>query len=290
MAAGILITISNLYYFLPEYIIATALALFTFSLIDRIRKPKIAPMLNRDSTSEGWICLCSSFLSRLSKSGAKILEFHTPEILPIAPIGGLASPFSKRQGPITGPVLLKNDPYVYARSYPREKLPKGEIYDDNTMFFIYRVAISVSVWGGSFLLITPFQYLHFFLPNFGLSVDVLIDVILGVSIFESIITGIATKTGKDSLWILITELLVVALVSSSLYLPAMSWFRAEVLLSQVLIYVIIVILVSVITLLAFFIGKKKYTFIISFSFASLAYAIFFSTTIINILTFVLARV
>ncbi|MEM0155072.1 MAG: hypothetical protein QW597_00480 [Thermoplasmataceae archaeon] len=290
MAAGIIISISNIYFFLPEYFIATALALLTFNLIDRIRKPKIVPVLPKNPTSDDWIILCCSFRSILSQSKSEILEFYAQELLSTGMSEKLVTPVSKRKTPIPAPILLKKESSFTASVYPRERLPDSEIYQEDNLFFIYRVAISVSVWGGSFLLITPFNYLRFFLPNFGLSVNVLIDVVLGVSIFESIITGIATKTGKNYLWILVTEFLVVLLVSSALFLPAMSWFRAEPLIPQLLIYLILIMLVSVITVLAFLIGKRRYTFVLSFVFASVAYAIFLSTTIINIITFVLARV
>lgn len=293
MAGGVAISFSNIIYFLPEYMIATILALLMFVLIDRVRKPKIIPVLQRDSIIFSWMELCGTLASPLPSNEGKYKVPFSLEILPTSISKGLASLVKDHLERVSGtisPKLIRthNSPVVY--QYPRMRLPFRELFDDDTAFFIYRIAISVTIWSGAFLLITPFQYLHFFLPNFGTSIDIIIDVIIGVSIFESIVTAIATHTGRDYTWILITEFLVVLLASISLYLPAMLWFRAEAISLQIVTYLVLILLISIITVLAFFIGKKRYTFILSFAFAIISYSLFIFTTAINIAGYIIPRI
>ncbi|MHB1708865.1 MAG: hypothetical protein ACYCT2_05265 [Thermoplasmataceae archaeon] len=286
----IVLSLSNLLYFLPEYIIATALSLVSFELVDRIRKPKVGVKARIEGTMESWIGFCAGFFSYVDDRPDDFLD----STFDLKIVSSSPSLSTRRSGsyvadgyPSFNPVIQRITPFDRRAMYPVEKKQSSQPFVNGPAFYLYRTAISVTVWSGAFLLITPFRYLRFFLPNFGFGIDILIDVIIGVAVFESVITAIATKTGRNSTWMLVTEFLVVLVASAALFSPAMAWFRTETRFMQLEIYSLLIFFISAITILAFLIGKKSYTFMLSFIFAMSAYSLFIATTVINILTFIL---
>lgn len=286
----IVLSLTNLLYFLPEYIIATALSLISFELVDRIRKPGVSVRPRMEGPMQSWIGLCAGLFSYADDVPDNCID----NIFDLKIVSCSPSLSTSRSGAYMGdgyssldPVIQRITPFDRRAMYPVEKKLPSQPFVNGPAFYLYRTAISVTVWSGAFLLITPFRYLHFFLPNFGTGIDVLVDVIIGVAVFESVITAIATKTGRNSTWILVTEFLVVLVASAALFSPAMAWFRIETRIMQLEIYSMLIFFISAITILAFLIGKKSYTFMVSFIFAMIAYSLFIATTVINILTFIL---
>ena len=286
----IVLSLTNLLYFLPEYIIATALSIISFELVDRIRKPRVGVKARNDGAMESWIGFCAGFFSYADDSQDDFFA-NTFDLKMVSSSPSLST---SRSGsfvtdgyPSFSPVIQRVTPFDRRAMYPIEKKQSSQPFVNGPAFYLYRTAISVTVWSGAFLLITPFRYLRFFLPNFGFGIDILIDIIIGVAVFESVITAIATKTGRNSTWMLVTEFLVVLVASAALFSPAMAWFRTEARFMQLEIYSLLIFFISAITILAFIIGKKSYTFMVSFIFAMIAYSLFIAATVINILAFIL---
>ena len=75
-------------------------------------------------------------------------------------------------------------------------------------------------------------------------IDILKDIIIGVAAFESVITAIAPKTGRNSTWVLITEFLVVLVATAAIFSTAMAWFRTEARFRQLEIYLQLVFFIS----------------------------------------------
>jgi hypothetical protein len=286
----IVISLTNLFYFLPEYVIATALSLIAFELVDRIRKPKVFVKTRNEGAMDSWIGFCAGFFSYADDRPDIFLD-NAFDLKIVSSTPTLSTSWLRSYVadcyPSFRPVIQRTTPFDRRAMYPIEKKQSSQPFVNGPVFYLYRTAISVTVWSGAFLLITPFRYLRFFLPNFGSSIDILVDVIIGVTVFESVITAIATKTGRNSTWILVTEFLVVLVASAALFSPAMAWFRSEARFMQLEIYTLLMFFISAITILAFLIGKKSYTFTISFIFAMIAYSLFIATTVINILTFIM---
>ncbi|QRF74561.1 hypothetical protein Thermo_00042 [Thermoplasmatales archaeon] len=289
----IVISLGNLIYFLPEYVIATALSLIAFELVDRIRKPRVKFILQRKESFNAWIKHCSVLFSPLPPA-TELISAPECTLSVVSGSSYLSSSYRKRDPSyfiaIFMPYLHKFSQEQAAKNVPREKLLPMEHFYNDTTFYVYRTAFSIIVWSGAFLLITPFRYLRLFLPNFGTGIDLLVDVIMGVSIFEAIVTAIATSKGRNYSWILVTELLVIVVASASLFSPAMSWFRLEPILTQVEIYSLLIVFISLITVLAFLIGKKLYTFRVSFVLTILVYSLFTLTTVINIIIFIKGKI
>ena len=286
----IVLSLANLLYFLPEYVIATALSLISFELVDRIRKPRVSVKARNDGRMESWIDFCAGFFTYADDSPDDFPDYTFDlKIVSSSPsLSTIRSGLCVTDGYQSfSPVIQRITPSDRRAMYPVEKKQSSQPFVNGPAFYLYRTAISVTVWSGAFLLITPFRYLRFFLPNFGFGIDTLVDIIIGVAVFESVITAIATKTGRNSTWILVTEFLVVLVASAALFSPAMAWFRTEARFMQLEIYSLLIFFISAITILAFLIGKKSYTFIVSFIFAMIAYSLFIATTVTNILTFIL---
>lgn len=297
------ISLRNLLYFLPQYIIASLVAAMVFNLLRKSRPSE--RFLNflwakdNDRVSNRSFALYSSDLSEEKERGSFFsLELEDRDVGGIKKrfqSNGLSCPVTYQGRSMSGIILLSrlynSDPesiYEKSTSYvDYTKFQKLSVYDNELIFDAYSSIFSISIWGGILLLLTPYSRLYFFLPHFSTSTNLLVSIILGITIFESSISNIVFHVGNSKKWIFRIELIVFAFVTLSLLTPSMSWVRNYDFVGVFEVYLIILIMVLLITYLIFQLSNKRSVFLLSLYSSIISYSFFISVITFNILDLVL---
>ncbi|MHB1812650.1 MAG: hypothetical protein ACYCPR_09610 [Thermoplasmataceae archaeon] len=167
---------------------------------------------------------------------------------------------------------------------------KNEIYDNHIIYSILVSIYAISVWIGVLLILTPYNRMEIFIPHFSSSINLLVAIVLGISIFEATISIIVFFAGNSRKWFLYIESLVFMVASLFFLSPSMSWIYGFSVASRILIYFLIIGLILFITFLIFQLESRKNSFLAALYSSGIAYGFFIATVAYNIYIIIITKI
>lgn len=284
----------NLLYFLPQYIVSSAIAVLIFIYLQqRFSQSDLffaAPRRpHRDLTDLGFL-----FCTPLNYYDWAVPTFE----LAIYYLGSPGISLSSMGIKICR--SQKNiQPQVYSIDYlkgmnstlaPRSPFHGSEIYNNHIIYKVLASIYAISAWIGLLLALTPYSRIQIFIPHFTSSTNLLVAIILGISIFEATISIIVFFTGKSKKWFFYVEGFVFIVTSLFFFSPSMAWIYGFSVPSRILIYAIIVGLILFITFLIFQLESKRNSFLAGLYSSGVAYGFFMATVSYNIYLIVMSKI
>ncbi len=147
--------------------------------------------------------------------------------------------------------------------------------------------LAVLLWASIVLILTPYPQVSIFTPHFSVLLNLILNVILGVSIFIALISIISFFIIFTKTQILIAEALVFLGAVISFFMPAMNWIRNNTFAYQLIVLLVIVSLALLITYFIMKIKDKNHNFMISLYFSYTAFLIFSLILTDNLVTFIM---
>ncbi|HLH86207.1 MAG TPA: hypothetical protein VKU79_05020 [Thermoplasmataceae archaeon] len=273
--------ISNFSIFLPQYIGSTIFAILIYWVLGRSFRKRLSflPRLKRIIGENPYF---SSIVDKTPDS-IDLIVSH------LASGAGLFSPFYPNSTVISKitPTLLYhfNESGYPEKYYARfnTRLLRLKLYENPSVFQLYRVVMSILAWGGLLLLLTPTSYLGVFLPHLSTTLDIIISLALSISIFESSISAVYFFLGTTLQRILLVEMLVAGVFTISLVTPSMQWIFRFDFYSRLLIYSTILGMALFIVWILSQLGSRDNLFKSSFISGFIGYFFFIMVILFNIL-------
>ncbi|MGC8630008.1 MAG: hypothetical protein ACP5T1_03320 [Thermoplasmata archaeon] len=147
--------------------------------------------------------------------------------------------------------------------------------------------LAVLLWASIVLLLTPYPQVSIFTPHFSVQLNLILNLVLGVSIFISLISIISFFIISTKTQVLVAEALVLSGTVISFFLPAMSWIRNSTFAYQLIVFLVAVSLALLITYFIMKIKDKNHNFMISLYFSYAAFLIFNLILTDNLVTFIM---
>lgn len=274
--------VSNLRLFIPQYVVATVLTIFMFLFLGRRfpGKERTVPRLNRKRRyPSSPFCTPVTYLP--SHVSGTMIDIH----LTLTPVSGSLSNYWAETGRFFSPLshfLESGFPCSFYETLTSE-FQQPPFFEANTTYLIYRILISISVWAGLMLVITPFSYIYVFLPHFSDPYNIVVAIVLSISVFEGLISTVFFRIGVKFTRIALVEGFVVIAFTFSILSPSMSWLGSFDMQSRLLIYLVLLVLFCTITALISQLRTKENHFLSSMIFASISYFTFAGVVLYNIL-------
>jgi len=290
----ITIDFNNLIYFVPQYIASSFLAIVIFLLLQKRFKTfglrfRLKRYGVRDLTKLSYL-LCSEF----NNDGQYVPSLQT-DYSPSKPDdhvnNGMCSPFyinpDKGYSLFFDLALIRG---IRSCMAPSTRFHKSEIYDNHIIYSILASIYAISAWIGVLLILTPYDRIEIFIPHFSSSVNLIVAIILGISIFEATISIIVYFVGNSRKWFFYISGLVFIITSLFFFSPSMSWIYTYSVGSRVLIYFLILGLILFITFLIFQLESRKNSFLAALYSSGIAYGFFIATVAFNIYIILSGRI
>ncbi|AKA49026.1 hypothetical protein IX51_07850 [uncultured archaeon] len=285
--------LNNLVSFIPQYIIATLVALYVFSNLRRRRfysKPEFSLIQFRNPLHSHFELIGMSFFSSLEKVIARITTMNI-----IHSAGSLSSDLpgsDLRSGFIKSSSLYSSAEYVrknrFAFKAPSSRVKFPELFYRRGIYDAYSALFAIAVWAGVLLLLTPYQKIFIFIPHFAsLTVNLTIIIVLSITIFEGTIASLFLFIGTSRKRVSLVMLTVMGVFSLSLLTPSFNWFHVYTYSGEVMIYSVLGILILSITFLISLFKDKGILFKLAFYSSVVSYAFFIAVTAYNILLTIL---
>jgi hypothetical protein len=147
--------------------------------------------------------------------------------------------------------------------------------------------LAALLWASIVLLLTPYPQVTIFTPHFSVQLNLIINLILGASIFISIISIISFFILSTKTQVLIVEAIVLLGIVISFFLPAMNWIRNSTLSYQIIVFLVVSGLALFATYFIMKIKDKSQNFMISLYFSYAAFLIFNLILTDNLVTFIM---
>lgn len=279
---------TSLISFIPQYVVATLIALYVFSTLRKRRfysRPgfladRVSPVMKAE-------LIGMSFYSTLENLAMNIL---VPMIIPFPGQIKAGLPSSEYRTGVRRDMPMVAYPFLVKKRRSSFKAPSSvvkfpEVFLRKRAYDLYSALFPIAVWAGILLLLTPYQKIFFFIPHFAsLTVNLVVIIILSITIFEGTLATIFLFIGTSGKRVAAVILSVLGVFSLSLLTPSFNWFRIYTFGGEILIYSILGILLLSTTFLISLLKEKRILFSLSFYSTVLAYVFFLSTTAYNIIT------
>lgn len=277
---------NNLIYFVPQYVASSILAIVLFLLLQKRFKTfglrfRLERSGVRDLTKPGYL-LCSE-VNKDDQYMPSPNVGHPSLKLDDHENNGMCSPFyinPEKGYSISFDLALMHGINSYMA--PATRFHKSEIYDNHIIYSVLASIYAISVWIGVLLILTPYDRIAIFIPHFSSSINLIVAIILGISIFEATISIIVYFVGNSRKWFFYISGLVFIITSLFFFSPSMSWIYAYSVGSRVLIYFLILGLILFITFLIFQLESRKNSFLAALYSSGIAYGFFIATVAFNI--------
>lgn len=288
------INLTNLAYFLPQYLVSSAIAIIIFIYLEKrfskfdlfftlIRRP------HKDLTDFNFLfCTLLSFDHGVSPVFDLTIYYS-----------GTLGTLSSRISSLANKSKHNIKDQVYSMDYqkglkstiaPSSRFQKSEIYSNHIIYKFLASIYAISAWIGMLLVLTPYSRIQIFIPHFSSSINLIVAIVLGISIFEATISIIVFFTGNSRKWFLYVEGLVFIAISLFFISPSMVWIYGFSVLSRILIYAIITALILFITFLIFQLESKRNSFLASLYSSGVAYGFFIATVSYNIYIIIMSKI
>lgn len=163
-----------------------------------------------------------------------------------------------------------------------------EDLDMSLSLFLGLVAmLAVLLWASIVLLLTPYPQVSIFTPHFSVQLNLILNSVLGISIFIALVSIISFFIISTKTQILIAEALVILGTVISFFLPAMNWIRSSTFAYQLIVFLVVASLALLITYFIMKIKDKSHNFMISLYFSYTAFLIFNLILTDNLVTFIM---
>ncbi|MEM4058277.1 MAG: hypothetical protein QXZ12_06075, partial [Thermoplasmata archaeon] len=124
-------------------------------------------------------------------------------------------------------------------------------------------------------------------PHFSVQLNLILNSVLGISIFIALVSIISFFIISTKTQILIAEALVILGTVISFFLPAMNWIRSSTFAYQLIVFLVVASLALLITYFIMKIKDKSHNFMISLYFSYAAFLIFNLILTDNLVTFIM---
>lgn len=268
----------NLRLFIPQYLFSTAIAAIVYYYLGQRYpgKENTIPILRKART------VGQSFFSTplSSGTGENISLLVRPKLFN----DSLRSYWDASK------VFFDLAYYYLANGFPENQYANLKspyvappFFETTITYQMYRIMVAVSAWAGLMLVITPFTYVYVFIPHFAEPYNIIVAIILGISIFEGIVSMAFFRLGVSFGKAVFVESIVIVAFTSSLLSPSMSWLSAFNLQGKLIIYLILLFLFIAITGLISQLRTRRNLFLSSMVFSTVAYFSFVVIVLYNVL-------
>lgn len=279
--------LTSLISFIPQYIVATLIAIYVFFLLRKRRfysRPEFRTDPFRLRSRADMTSL--NFFSVLEKMKAVLTE---PLLIPLSASGGSVISHSEFNTVLRKDVPAYCQPIISRSTNrgfkgPGSRVNYPEAFLRRRAYDLYSALFSILVWAGILLLLTPSQKIFIFIPHFSsLTVNLIVIIVLSIMIFEGSLATIYLFIGTTWKRAGAVMLSVLGLYSLSLLTPSFNWFRIYTTGGEIVIYSILAILLLSITFLISQLKEKRILFRLAYYSTVVAYVFFLSTTAYNII-------